>query len=168
MSQNEHKKRQFLQLHNEEQEATVHAQNSKRQKVKNNCDSAQNELNISSDSLTELFSDNDSIADMFASIDNLTPPTSPSSHPPLSPGISDKAVDGSIVNERLEDLSDEEKPRRTFKFHDSRLRSEALELPDVQFRAYFRMSKRTFEKLHEETCPHFPQGIRCFIFRYLF
>jgi len=111
------------------------------------------------DSIAELFSD--SIADEFAtSSDQITSSPNLSPIPSSSMLHSDKASEGSDVNDRLNLLSDDEEPKRSFEFHDSRLRTEALNLSDVKFRSYFRMSKETFYKLHEETVSFFPQGIQ--------
>ena len=48
--------------------------------------------------------------------------------------------------------------KRKFKFHDRRLKTEALTLEDKDFKPIFRMSKDTFFKLYEEFWDYFPQG----------
>ena len=121
------------------------------------------EFNLSKDSISELFSDTDSIAAALSeSSEEFSPNFSPHQPSPVHSG-SDIAVNGSIMNDRLDTLSEDEgPPKKTFKFRDRRLKSDAIDLPPVRFRTHFRMTPETFEKLHEETCQYFPQGNSCF------
>ena len=48
--------------------------------------------------------------------------------------------------------------KRTFKFHERRLKTEALTLDDKDFKPIFRMSKDTFFKLYEEFWHYFPHS----------
>ena len=54
--------------------------------------------------------------------------------------------------------SEVEQPKRTFSFRERRLEVEATYLNDRAFRAYFRVTKKVFEKLLEDFGQYFPQG----------
>ena len=52
--------------------------------------------------------------------------------------------------------------KRTFSFRERRLEVEPTYLNDRAFRAYFRVTKKVFEKLLEDFSQYFPQGMLLF------